>query len=234
MSSLKVYAWRKAGVSNFGDEMGPDILSRLGHKVERVELPSAEVVIIGSVLHHIERVRHQVVVAGAGVMHGDRTISPANMDIRLLRGTISRDQIDWSKYQNNTAEPFGASYGDPAMIAPLLYPASHRKVAKLGWVPHYIDPRNMPHADMTINVMDSPAQVIKNITSCAYILTSSLHALIIAQAYGIPAQRLPWHGVVGGDTKWTDYATGWARNVELANGTVDSMTKHIYDILEDL
>lgn len=234
MSNLKVYAWRKAGVNNFGDEMGPDILARLGHKVQRVELPDAEVVVIGSVLHHITRVKHQVIVAGAGVMHGDRTIDPSNMDIRLLRGYVSRDQIDWTKYPKDTAGPFTAQYGDPAMVAPLLYPPAHRKVAKLGWVPHYIDTRKMPHADWTVNVLDTPAEVIKQITSCSYILTSSLHALIIAQAYGIPAQRVPWHGVIGGDTKWVDYATGWAHNVDMTDGTVKSMTGSIYDILEGL
>lgn len=234
MSNLKVYAWRKPGVSNFGDEMGPDILARLGHKVQRVELADAEVVVIGSVLHHIAKVRHPVIVAGAGVMHGDRTINPHNMDIRLLRGRISMDRIDWSKYNKDKFGHFGAHFGDPAMLAPLLYPPAIRKTAKLGWVPHYIDPRTMPYADRVIDVQESPADVIKNITSCSQILTSSLHALIIAQAYGIPAQRLPWHGVIGGDTKWTDYATGWAQNVELSTGTVDSMTKNIYDILEGL
>lgn len=234
MSNLKVYAWRKPGVSNFGDEMGPDILARLGHKVQRVELADAEVVVIGSVLHHIAKVKHPVIVAGAGVMHGDRTINPHNMDIRILRGRISMDHIDWSKYDKDKFGHFGAQFGDPALLAPWLYPKAARTKYSLGWVPHYVDPRTMPYADKTINVLQSPEKVIEEITSCSQILTSSLHALIIAQAYGIPAQRLPWHGVIGGDTKWTDYATGWASNIDFGVEGESTRVKNIYNILEEL
>ena len=66
-------------------------------------------------------------------------------------------------------------------------------------------------ADAVIDVLRPVDEVVYEITKCQYILTSSLHALIVAQAFGIPAQRLAHPRVLGGDTKWRDYATGYTQ-----------------------
>lgn len=203
MSKLKVYAWSKPGVHNFGDEMGPDILRRLGHKVERVPVRQAEVVTIGSVFHHLMWAPKGCVVAGAGIMHADRDpVDISRLDVRLIRGAVTLASL--------AGQTTGIQLGDPAILAEELYPHALRKKYKLGWVPHYVDGRTVPGADVTIDVLQSPEDVVFQIAQCSYILTSSLHALIVAQSFGIPAQRLAHPSVLGGDTKWVDYATGYA------------------------
>lgn len=221
MSKLKVYAWTKPGVKNFGDEMGPDILQRLGHTVERVPVHKAEVVTIGSVFHHLPDAPSGCVVAGAGIMHGDRRpLIIAHLDVRLVRGQVTMDSLIASPDQIMPA------VGDPAMLAAELYPnyKSPVKKYKLGWLPHYMDGRTISYANTVISPLMPPEQVVSEIVQCEYLLTSSLHGLIVAQAFGIPAQRLVHPSVLGGDTKWVDYATGYAH--------ADKGT--IYSILEGL
>ena len=64
---------------------------------------------------------------------------------------------------------------------------------KLGLVRHMGD--NRPHDrvghDVEISCLQHPLDVIKQITSCEMIVSSSLHGWIVAYAYGIPCVPLP-------------------------------------------
>jgi pyruvyltransferase len=210
VSKLKVYAWTKPGITNFGDEMGPDILRRLGHTVTRVPVHQAEVVTIGSVMHHLAAAPQGCVVAGAGIMHAHNVgLDVSHLDVRLVRGELTHAAMDWPR---DSILPW---VGDPAILAadiyagPGIYKSTQRKY-KIGWVPHYMDMRLITSANVVISPLDTPENVVSQISQCEYILTSSLHALIVAQSFGIPAQRLAHPRVLGGDTKWIDYATGYA------------------------
>jgi pyruvyltransferase len=219
MSKLKVYAWSKPGVNNFGDEMGPDLLRKMGHTVERVGVHSAGVVTIGSVMHHMAAAPKGCVVAGAGVMHiHNLKIDASHLDIQLIRGTLTQESLDFG----DMSDQIWPAFGDPAILASTYYVGSARKPYKVGWVPHYVDDRKLPSADVTIDVLRPVEEVVYEITKCNYILTSSLHALIVAQSFGIPAQRLAHPRVLGGDIKWVDYATGYAQS---DTGTIESILR---------
>ncbi|MFE4519995.1 hypothetical protein ACFRMQ_38215 [Kitasatospora sp. NPDC056783] len=56
--------------------------------------------------------------------------------------------------------------------------------------------------------------MVAAIGRCATIVSSSLHGLIVAQSYGIPAMRIHEARVIGGNFKWADYATALTRPVE--------------------
>lgn len=207
MSKLKVYAWSKPGVHNFGDEMGPDLLRKMGHTVERVPVHQADVVTIGSVMHHMAAAPKGCIVAGAGIMHEHNVgLDISHLDVRLIRGELTAGALDWS-----FSDESKVSMGDPAILAAQFYKKAATKPYKIGWVPHYVDSRRIPDADAMIDVLRPVDEVVYEITKCQYILTSSLHALIVAQAFGIPAQRLAHPRVLGGDTKWRDYATGYTQ-----------------------
>ena len=61
-----------------------------------------------------------------------------------------------------------------------------------------------------INVRRHPSAVIRDIASCGAILSSSLHGLVVADSYGIPAA---WTSgsppLTGGDFKFQDYASAF-------------------------
>lgn len=214
MSTLAVYAWDKPGVANFGDELGPDILRRLGHKVVRATPQSAEVAVCGSILEKLTAAPRGCVIAGVGSMHmGLKPLpSVAHLDIRALRGELTRRALNESSKHVVGDLPLG----DPGILAPNLYDLAPRQAHRLGVVPHYIDTRPFGYADVVIDVTAPPHEVIWEISKCSYIMSSSLHGLIVAQALGIPAMRMPYHKVIGGDLKWVDYGMGVADGFGLA------------------
>lgn len=226
MNKLAVYAWSRPGVANFGDELGPDILRRLGHQVVRVPIERAEVITIGSVLELATAAPRGCIIAGAGAMWGGAHPLPAaeHLDIRALRGELTRRALAGGDAEALRDVPLG----DPAILAANLYRLAPREARRVGIIPHYIDERAFAFGGQVIDVQRPPAEVIFEISKCSAILSSSLHGLIVAQALGIPAMRLPCAKVRGGDLKWADYTTG------LASGELPELAASLLRVLEQL
>src|SRR5262249_41386283 len=91
-------------------------------------------------------------------------------------------------------------------------PASATRRALVGIVPHYFDKPKVftywqpPEGCKNIDIQQSIERVIDEITSCRYLLSSSLHGLVVAHAYGIPALWVRFSDTLLGDgTKFRDY-----------------------------
>lgn len=83
-------------------------------------------------------------------------------------------------------------YGDPALLLPLWIKSSQKKVYKLGVIPHWGDVDFfVENYGNLYKIIDSRTKNIKHIVDeinkCERILSSSLHGIIIAHAYNIPA-----------------------------------------------
>jgi hypothetical protein len=106
-----------------------------------------------------------------------------------------------------------AVYGDPALLLPQLYePAPSARRALIGVIPHYFDKPKVftywqpPENSKNIDIQQPIERVIDEITACRYILSSSLHGLVVAHAYGIPALWVRFSDMLlGDDTKFRDY-----------------------------
>ena len=83
----------------------------------------------------------------------------------------------------------------------------------MGIVPHYVDKRHpwlaQYEADprvLLIDVQSATLPFIDQIKQCHHIVSSSLHGIICADAYGIPATWVEFSdGVIGGGFKFRDY-----------------------------
>lgn len=104
-------------------------------------------------------------------------------------------------------------FGDPALLFPRLYTPEVEPRWRLGFVPHYVD-RDSPavarmRARDDVNVIDilgGVRSVPDEICSCEAVASSSLHGLILADAYGIPSVRMQLSDRIhGGDFKFRDY-----------------------------
>jgi autotransporter strand-loop-strand O-heptosyltransferase len=107
-------------------------------------------------------------------------------------------------------------YGDPALLMPRIYNPSIEKKYQYGVVPHYTD-FTTSDGLLLINKLERLGIKIVNITAgihefidelleCENILSSSLHGLIVADAYGIPNFRIKLSNLLlGGDFKFLDY-----------------------------
>lgn len=193
--SLKSYWWNEQ--PNFGDEIGHKILEKLGYKVTWSPIEQADILTTGTILNMANgKNKKGCIVWGTGAT--DHLIEN-NFDVRAVRGRITNDQLGST-----------APTGDPALLAPLFWRPSPRK-HRIGVVRHYIDKRKYPMADIVIDAGQPVEDVIAQLTSCQFILSSSLHGFILATAYGIPAMRVPHPKVVTGDWKWADFLTSLDR-----------------------
>ena len=96
--------------------------------------------------------------------------------------------------------------GDLGLLASRIW---HKEPARynVGVVRHYVDKNEYPFADIVIDATEPAEDVIKKISSCRVILSSSLHGIIVADSYGIPNMRIARDDVITGDWKWMDHKT---------------------------
>jgi len=89
-----------------------------------------------------------------------------------------------------------------------------------GYIPHYVDKAVVPellanspeHPCIAIDIQGDWKKVIDLILECDRIVSSSLHGIIAAEAYGIPAEWAVWGSkVIGGEYKFRDYILGTGR-----------------------
>jgi polysaccharide pyruvyl transferase WcaK-like protein len=104
-------------------------------------------------------------------------------------------------------------YGDPAILLPEHYKPIVEKRYKLGIIPHYIDYKLVKAAlknneqIKVINLLTKSVEATTNeILECHNIISSSLHGVIVSQAYGIPALWVKFSNKLSGDNiKFYDY-----------------------------
>lgn len=174
-----------------------------------------DVLCIGSIITWMTTPKS--VIWGSGIVYPDRELSAKPKKVLAVRGPLTRDYllkrgIDCPKV-----------YGDPALLFPLYYQPSIKKKYRLGIVPHFRDKRNKiihrfrhDESILIINVQNIHPwhKFIDDICSCNCIISSSLHGIIIADAYSIPNQ---WVEFPNGESKrfaMNDYLSSVGRKTD--------------------
>ena len=107
------------------------------------------------------------------------------LDFRAVRGPLSRDYV--IKLGHKCPE----IYGDPAILMPLIFQPSVVKNHEYAIIPQFateIKVRREYPAEYIISMNTNDYKdVITQIVSCKKVVTSSLHGIILAEAYGVPA-----------------------------------------------
>ena len=143
---------------------------------------------IGSVLHLIDT--NNAIVWGTGLLSESFLPSVSKLDIRAVRGPLTRKVLLSNGYDCPSI------YGDPALLLPFFYnPPKIKKKFKLGIIPHYVDQDKSElekfKNDESIKIIRMSGyrrwkDIIDQILSCEFVASSSLHGIIIAEAYQIP------------------------------------------------
>jgi pyruvyltransferase len=199
-------------VPNFGDLLNPILFKYYGLTPLRSSRSKADVLAIGSVLDK-QPEDYSGFIAGAGLMH-DISRRFFKAKILAVRGELTRERI---------GAPKGITLGDPGLLIARFHKSRSKKKYVLGLVPHYKDKeddrlqrikRAYQHKTMIIDVQRSPKEVIREIDQCAYILSSSLHGLVTADALGIPnGWMLLSENVFGHGFKFFDYASAFGGDI---------------------
>jgi pyruvyltransferase len=195
---LPVFYWRPDeetyGISvNFGDALFPLIVERIVKRpVERVDERYAGPKLIagGSALHCA---RDGDVLWGAGLRtEEDFARGPRFQRLRVaaVRGPITRDFLR-SRYAVDVPEVFG----DPAILLPQLFPEWRRRpvTGRIGVIPHFSNRHEYTSTSENLVVIvpnQEPDRIVPDILTCELVVAGSLHGLIVAEAFGIPARWL--------------------------------------------
>lgn len=123
------------------------------------------------------------------------------LDIRCCRGPLTRNII----IKNGYVCP--EIYGDPALLMPLIYqPQSREKKSNIILIHHCsVISNTTTESDIPVLsiVTDDYKSFIDSICQAKKVISSSLHGIILAEAYGIPAVFLYENGL--DMTKFEDY-----------------------------
>lgn len=202
MRDLKIW-WcdRPSNPYNFGDGLNPVILNHYGYSVIFVPRERPEYLFVGSIATWAIK---NTAVLGSGIMASRAKLNPEAKYI-WVRGPLTRQRV--LECGGECSEIFG----DPALLLPRIYnPTNIEKKRKIGIIPHYVDyeiAKNNYSQYHIINLLDKdPFNVIKQVLECEKIISSSLHGIIAAHAYGIPAAWIKLSDNLRGDgTKFCDH-----------------------------
>jgi len=225
MGVVRSYWWKD--VPNFGDAIAPLLLERFACiKTEWAKVGNAHVVSVGSVLEHVPK-KWVGFILGSGKLKENSRIDLPFATILSLRGPLSAQGMLGS-----------FALGDPGILANELVGPQEKKW-DLGIVPHWRDTQLVPkftkmirppNEVLVIDPRQDPIEVLKQIGSCRKIVTSSLHGLIVADAFFIPrrVEISPALNKEGGDFKFRDYSA--SINTPLIPG--ETMTPSIRSVEE--
>ena len=112
-------------------------------------------------------------------------ISRRKLDVRAVRGPLTR------KLLLNMGYNCPEIYGDPAILMPLIYNPISQKKRKYIVIPQFqqeINLRNQYPEEYIVSMNTNDYKfVIDQIVSSEIVYTSSLHGIILAESYGVPA-----------------------------------------------
>ncbi|MEU4384949.1 polysaccharide pyruvyl transferase family protein [Promicromonospora sp. NPDC023805] len=212
-----------APVANFGDVLGPAIVSRLVGSSARTVAPDGPALLsVGSILHLAPE---RSVVWGSGVngkMLAATKDIPDGVAFRAVRGPLSR------RFLSGHGFDVPEVYGDPVLlladVMPELLRVSRAPVRDVLFVPNFNDKDDVSavagdHVLETLDSQDHVDSVLLQIASSRFVISTSLHAVIVAEALGIPARFV--RSAHEHPFKYRDYLAGTGRAFEPIAETVE-------------
>ncbi len=210
-NGVRTFWWNKE--INFGDLLGPSLLREFGFTPIHAQTYNAEVVTVGSVLHLLSE-NYTGYIVGSGIIE-DNAFRFPHAKILAVRGELTRERI---------GAPKGTILGDPGLLSDRLIKKRSHKRYTLGLIPHFFDMQDeciqavvkkYPQEVHLINVKRGPLEVIREIDQCEYILSSSLHGMVVADSLGIPnTWMILSEKVRGAGFKFFDYASAFGCHYE--------------------
>ena len=192
-------------VQNFGDLLSPFIVSSMAGRSVRYSLKPGKLLALGSILSALSSGDR---VWGSGFLSSDHirfAVAQNHVRYHAVRGPQTRSLL--TRHGLDCPEV----YGDPALLLPRFVKDDVVRSHRLGFIPHFSHARHFRKQSIDpalrmIDVEQPVAEVVRAILSCEVVLSTSLHGLIVAEAYGRPALLLVQQQPLQGDLlKFRDY-----------------------------
>lgn len=231
---------RRCVMRNFGDDLNTLLINSF-HRGDLINVNQSFVnrqhkliyMFIGSVLMWADQ---DTIVWGTGYMSERSHVRARPKKICAVRGKLTRSRLIKQGFECPEI------YGDPSLLLPRFIKADGWNKFKLGIMPHYVDQgsvllhkfRNRKNV-LFINARWDVKKIINAIIHCERIASSSLHGVIVADAYGIPSIWIKLsERVLGKGFKFRDYFSSVNRKINVPL-VINSQTtlKTIFDRFVD-
>lgn len=212
-SSPKVYWWSyidEKGIvkQNFGDYLNTYLVEKITGKKPILFFPNSKLssfikhsIMIGSV---INKSSTSTYVWGSGIIKKNEKIRGGKF--LAVRGPRTARRLEELGFKAPKV------YGDPAVLLPLIYENAAPVKYEIGIIPHFFNYNTIVEFDydkekiLVIDLLsDDVESVLNQMLSCKKIISTSLHGLILAHAYQIPAIWWKYSELNGDDVKFYDY-----------------------------
>jgi hypothetical protein len=217
MKKIRLFWWNEKifhhqPAENYGDLIGPYLVEKIAQQPVEWTNPkhfhisdwfSPIYVTVGSIIAHAN---NKCIVWGAGIIEKRQQVPKAKKYL-AVRGPHTHKQLVRLGYKVPEV------YGDPALLLPKYLIPDVSKQYPIGIVPHLvdysycIDTYARQEGIKIISLRTNNVIFTTNeICTCNLIISSSLHGIIVAHAYGIPAVWVKFTGkLYGDDIKFYDY-----------------------------
>ena len=209
---MPVFYWDSK--PNFGDFIGPYLISKItGMSVLNIQnLQFSGIMAVGSIMQMLDR--KNMTVWGSGLIEEPtdeviKNLQKYEPEILSVRGSETAKFL----LEAGIDVPDKSVYGDPALILPLFYKPPETIYKKIGVCPHHMHKEKFLSSVINkdylkiIDVQKDVENVVNQISSSTVCISTSLHGLIIAQAYNIPWVWLEIidDNLIGNDFKFKDF-----------------------------
>lgn len=219
--------------NNFGDILNPLIVGFISSRkiinVKSLYCNSEHLLAIGSIL---DRATDKSVIWGSGFISSTSKCVSNPKKVYAVRGPLTRNLL----ISNGVDCP--EVYGDPALLLSKYYTPKVEKKYKLGILAHYVDKQSdwIKYLPSDVNIIDvqnpNVLAVVDEMCECENIASSSLHGLIISDAYHIPSLWVKFSDkVVGGNFKFLDYFA--SINSDLENPFIIKSDTDVIEVLNN-
>lgn len=224
INSWLTQRWNKVQPNNIGDDINYFLVRELSGKkvinyrnIIHKRLRIKNILCIGSIVDWMTN--EQSIIWGSGVLYGyENRMKKSPQKVCAVRGPLTRE------YLLNHGIDCPEIYGDPALLLPLIYKSNSPKKYKIGIIPHFYDynlvklknvlsSKLINYTIIDISWYENWKKVIDEINECEIIASSSLHGLIISDAYRIPNVWIQLSdNMKGGNFKFFDYLESVGRD----------------------
>lgn len=157
---------------------------------------------IGSILDHCNY--NNVLIWGSGIISNNSRVP--NGRYLAVRGFKSQERV------NTVGLACSDIVGDPAILLPIIYKSSYTKKYKVGIIPHVTHYGTIKSlftvpGVVVIDLSTEIEKIIDVINQCELTISTSLHGIIISQAYNVRSvwAKLYNFRLSGDDVKYADY-----------------------------
>lgn len=211
---VELFAWQpKNGTRNFGDHLSHVIVSAMAMRQQLTlddEVPSVRrMIAIGSSLHFAQD-GDSIWGTGVNGKIPQDLLTARNLKIKAVRGHKTAEVM------RSLGHDVPNVFGDPGLLIPRLFPDRFKRKPERDYivVPNLHDMSLVSDSEPVVSPLMGWNRCVTEILRAKFVVASSLHGLIVAESFGIPARYVRLSETES-RFKYDDYATGTGRT-ELA------------------